>query len=445
MIRNGFRPSRQLLRHLAWLCAAALVLPGLGQWFEIPQLQLLPWLAFAVLLLIGAVDYLFSRIQPKLSVERTAPNNLSIYVEQLIKLRISNHGVRAYEFELEEHIPSSWSLVKKPEYCRLQAAQEITLSYKVLPQKRGPAEILASEFRINSQLGYWQFNWLIENKQEIKIYPNFSVLSDMAGLNGSVNLTQAGLKKINLRGSGMDFRQLREYREGESLKQIDWRATSRFNKLISKEFQEEKNQHVIIMLDAGRRMLVQDEHMSYFDHALNSLILLAHTALKNGDKLSFQSFGSDTRWLGNMKGIQSVSKIMHHFYDLYPHKIASDYLQAAENLLSKQPKRSLILLVSCLRDEDFSDLFAAVKLLQRVHLVAIITITEPIYQQINDHEIKDFEQALLYSSAQLLRRSINNNIQRLKKSGVICINCPAGQLNANIINTYLGVKRAGLL
>jgi uncharacterized protein (DUF58 family) len=445
MIRNGFRPSRQLLRHLAWLCVWALVLPGLGQWFEIPQLQLLPWVAFVVLLLISAVDYLFSRIQPKLSAERTSPNNLSIYVEQLISLKVSNHAVRAYEFELEEHIPNTWSLVRKPEHCLLQAGQDITLSYKVLPQKRGLAEILASEFRIRSQLGYWQFNWLIENKQEIKVYPNFSVLSDMAGLNGSVNLSQAGLKKINLRGSGMDFRQLREYREGESLKQIDWRATSRFNKLISKEFQEEKNQHVIIMLDAGRRMLVQDEHMSYFDHALNSLILLAHTALKNGDRLSFQSFGSDTRWLGNMKGIQSVSKIMHHFYDLYPHKIASDYLQAAENLLSKQPKRSLILLVSCLRDEDFSDLFAAVKLLQRVHLVAIITITEPIYQQINDQEIKDFEQALLYSSAQLLRRSINNNIQRLKKSGVICISCPAEQLNANIINTYLGVKRAGLL
>jgi uncharacterized protein (DUF58 family) len=445
MIRFGFCPSKQLIRHLVWLSVIALVLPGIGFWLDVPQLQLLPALGLIALLFFITVDWLFSRIPPKLTIERTVPNNLSIYVEQVIKLKIVNHAVRAYQLEVREHIPGSWLLSSNPKSSLLAPEQEIALSYKVLPQKRGAAEILASEFRIQSQLSYWQFNWLVNNKQAIKVYPNFSVLTDMSGLNGSVNLTQAGLKKINLRGSGMDFRQLREYREGESLKQIDWRATSRFNKLISKEFQEEKNQHVIIMLDAGRRMLVQDENMSYFDHALNSLILLSHTALKNGDKLSFQSFGSETRWLGGMKGIQSVSKIMNHFYDLYPHKISSDYLQAAENLLSKQPKRSLILLVSCLRDEDFSDLFAAVKILQKVHLVAIITITEPIYQQITDSEITDFDQALLYGSAQVLRRSIDNNIQRLKKAGVICINCSANQLNANIINTYLGVKRAGLL
>lgn len=445
MIKFGFRPSTQLLKHLAWLCVFALLGPGLGLLLAIPALQLLPLFAIPVLALVICIDWVFSRQPPKISISRQVPSNLSIYFDQKISVIVVNEGIRTYVFDLIEHIPQTWILQQDQQQHRVEPEQQITCSYIATPQKRGPCTILGSEIRLGSQLGYWQFNWLIENQDDIKVYPNFSLLSDMSGLNGSINLTQAGLKKINLRGSGMDFRQLREYRQGESLKQIDWRATSRFNKLISKEFQEEKNQHVIIMLDAGRRMLVQDEEMSYFDYALNSLILLAHTALKNGDNLSFQSFGSETRWLGKMKGIQSVSKIMHHFYDLYPEKIASDYLQAAENLLLKQPKRALILLVTCLRDEEFTDLFEAVKLMQKVHLVAVITISEPIYQQITAHDIDGFEQALLYSSAQVLQQSISRNIQRLKKAGVICIDCPAKQLNSNVINTYLSVKRAGLL
>ena len=126
-------------------------------------------------------------------------------------------------------------------------------------------------------------------------------------------------------------------------------------------------------------------------------------------------------------------------------KTASDYLRSAQDLLNKQPKRALILLVSCLSDEDFSDLLDAVRLLQKKHLVAVISISEPIYQSILNKQVEGFEDALLFASTQILEQSIERNLKRLKKQGVICIHAPVNQLASNVINTYLSVKNAGLL
>src|SRR3546814_17485646 len=60
------------------------------------------------------------------------------------------------------------------------------------------------------------------------------------------------------RGEGTDFHQMREYRIGDSLRQIDWKATARARKLISHEYQDEKNQQLIVVLDTGRRMLARE-------------------------------------------------------------------------------------------------------------------------------------------------------------------------------------------
>lgn len=445
MKRSRLRPSVKQVKLLTLLCLAGLIVPVCALWAGVPSPE---WMI--VLLITGAglmllLDLFFSREAPALAVKRQLPENLSVHQAQKVEFGIANRGEQPIYVESSEHIPEQWRLDKPLPKCTLGAGEEAYFDYQVTPMRRGLAIISATEFRLVSRLGFWQINWTVEHVSEHKVYPNFTAISDLAGLKGSVNLTQAGLKKFNRRGSGMDFLQLRDYREGESIKQIDWCATSRFNKLISREFQEEKNQHIILMLDAGRRMRVQDDELSYFDHALNSLIMLAYTALKNGDNISVQSFGSESRWLSHVRGAKNVSKILNHFYDLYPEKIASDYLAAAQELVVKQPKRALILLVSCLRDEDFDDLMQAVKILQVKHLVAVISITEPVYQNMQNENVENFEQAINYASAQNLVSSIDRNIKKLKQQGVVCLNVPARSLTPSVINTYLSVKRAGLL
>lgn len=442
----SLRPALASFYILLGLIVAAIGLPLYRQ-YMVPELELTVFyalvLAFLLLLLF---DFLLTRQRPeKIEIEREHEKSISLNVEQTIKILVKNPADRPIQLQLIDDTPADWRQLSPILNFKLAADEQKTQFYKIKASRRGAFKIKQCYLRFGSKLGLWQVTWQYKLASQVNVFPDFSAISEIAGLNASLNLADAGLKKLNKRGTGMDFNQLRDYREGDSIRQIDWAATGRFNKPISREYQEEKNQNVTVLLDSGKRMCVQDDELSYFDHALNALILLSYTALKTGDQLSFMSFGEQTRWLSNIKGGKNVSQVLNHFFDLYPDTSASDYLAAAQTLMQKQHKRSLILLVTCLRDEDFSDLLEACKLLQQKHLVAVISITEPVYQSIAAEPVDSFEQALSYSAASLLEQNIKKQLSLLQHQGVICFQVETGALSARVVNTYLSVKKSGSL
>lgn len=442
------RPGLKLLKYVLAVLTWSLVIPVTAVLMELPVpgwLLLAPAILLALLVLL---DFIWGRKVPQVNIERQAPHSLSVNSVNRISVVLSNSSHRDFTIGFCELLPSDWSLQQQAAEgvaLELKADEQTRYHYQVIPHTRGGASIDGCELRMLSSLGFWQFDWFYPLVTEHKVYPSFASISDLSGLNGSANLNFQGIKRINRRGTGMDFMQLRDYREGESLKLVDWAATSKFRKLIAKDYQEEKNQNLVIMLDAGQRMCVQDDDASYFDYALNAVLMLSYTALKNGDVVSFQSFGRDSRWLSGLRGADNIPRILNHFYDLYPQHVATDYLKAARELLLQNAKRSLVLFVSCLRDEDFSDLLAAVELLKRRHLIAVISISEPVYKHIEQGKVSQLDEALLYASNQYLKQSIALNIEKLKKQGVICLQSAAEQLTPQVINTYLSVKKSGLL
>lgn len=158
------------------------------------------------------------------------------------------------------------------------------------------------------------------------------------------------------RGDGQTFLQLREYRIGDSLRQIDWKATARMRKPIARDYQDERNQTVLFLLDCSRRMRAQDDDLSHFDHALNAMILLAYVALRQGDAVGVQSFGGEQRQLAPRSGPGRLTALINAVYDLQPTIDPPDYAEAAQLILKRQRKRALIVLLTNLRDEDQAEL-----------------------------------------------------------------------------------------
>ena len=139
-----------------------------------------------------------------------------------------------------------------------------------------------------SVLGLWKKNIIQPLKSEVRNYPNFSSVMKYSLLATDQRLNQMGILKKRRRGEGLNFHQLREYRDGDSLRQIDWNATARTHKLISRDYQEERDQQIIFLVDCGRRMLAHDDQLSHFDHTLNAILLLSHVALRQGDAVECQ-------------------------------------------------------------------------------------------------------------------------------------------------------------
>ncbi|MGQ0658030.1 MAG: DUF58 domain-containing protein [Chromatiales bacterium] len=118
------------------------------------------------------------------------------------------------------------------------------------------------------------------------------------------------------RGEGLEFHQLREYRGGDSLRQIDWKATSRQRKLVSREYQDERDQHVFFLVDCGRRMATKDGELSHFDMSLNAVLLLAYVALRQGDAVGVMTFSGKPRYLPAQKGMPTLTRLLEFLFDL---------------------------------------------------------------------------------------------------------------------------------
>jgi uncharacterized protein (DUF58 family) len=277
----------------------------------------------------------------------------------------------------------------------------------------------------------------------LRVYPNFAALSGYALLATDHRLSDVGILQRRRRGEGMDFDQLRAYREGDSLRKIDWKATQRLNKLISRDYQDERDQQIVFLVDCGRRMRARDDECSHFDHALDATLLLAYVGLRQGDSVGLMTMSGEDRFVAPQRSREMVNRILNTVYDLQPGLLTSDYYRAAVALSKRVRKRALVVIISNLRDEDDDTLVPALRLLQRHHLVLFASLREKALDDAVLQPVRDFESALTHAAAVEHRAQRDQAFQRLKLGNVVCLDVPPQKLAVSLVNQYLDVKRSG--
>jgi uncharacterized protein (DUF58 family) len=243
----------------------------------------------------------------------------------------------------------------------------------------------------------------------------------------------------------MDFAQLREYREGDAMRQIDWKATTRMGKMISREYQDERDQRILLLLDCGRRMGAKDGELSHFDHALDTLLMLAYVALKHGDRVGLMTLGGPDRYLPVQHAPSTVAHILRETYSLQPTLQVSDFEHAAERLLVRERKRALVVILTNLRDEDDQNLLAATRLLGQRHLVLVASLRETALDQLQTEPVTTAQDAARLASAIAYSRRRETCLRRLRSEGVLCLDTTPESLAVDTVNRYLSVKAASLL
>jgi uncharacterized protein (DUF58 family) len=285
----------------------------------------------------------------------------------------------------------------------------------------------------------------VGNTNTVKVFPDFSKL-----LGHTLNATDrrsptVGAIRKRRRGEGTDFRQLREYRQGDSQRSIDWKATARHQKPISREYQEERDQQVVFLLDTGRRMLAQDGLTTHFDHALNAVLTLAFLAQKQGDAVGLMTFGGETRWLNPHKGRIGLDRLLAGMYDLHAQEVAPDYTLAATTLLNKLSKRAFVVFITNLRDEDDLAMRSAVELLSSKHLVMCASLREKSLDAALAAPVKQFSDALRYSATVQYLQQRQDAIKRLGIRTSHLIDITPEHLSLALVNRYLDIKESGQL
>ncbi len=410
-----------------------------------PQLIIF-WEIFGIgFIIILAIDALAVFQKPNISIKNEINHNLPIYSWSNIKQTIRNQSTNHLHLLAHDHYPVGFNVEKLPEAFILAPNESIELKYRVKPLSRGDFSFSGTDILRRSPLNLWLRKFFYKNNKNVRVFPNFASISKYILLATDNRLSQLGIKKKQRRGEGNDFHQLREYYIGDSLKQIDWKASSRLNKLISKEYQDERDQQIVFLLDCGRRMRHADEHYTHLDQAINSMLLLAYVAVQQGDAVGFKSFAGDERWVPPKKGPHVVNNLLHKTYDLPSTLDSADYIAAAEDILRHQRRRSLVIIVTNTRDDDYDNLVSAIRLLSTRHLVILADLREESLNEYQSQSVTDLDSALHFHATEQFLHQRQENHRKLRHLGVICLDVSAEQLPIHLVNEYLNIKRSSKL
>nr|WP_277930444.1 MULTISPECIES: DUF58 domain-containing protein [unclassified Pseudomonas] len=435
-----------LLIWLAVLLVIGIVLGTLrALQIDIPaSLISINWGLLLALLALAVLDALRLKRLPTPRITRQMPGSLALGRWGEVRLEVEHDFTAPMHIELFDHPPEGLSFEHLPLSIELQPGQRSLLGYRLRPLKRGHFSFVHCEINLPSPLGLWSGKRLLSVSDQTRVYPDFARLYGGELLAVDNWLSQLGVRQRQRRGQGLEFHQLREFREGDSLRQIDWKATARQRTPIAREYQDERDQQIIFMLDCGRRMRSQDDELSHFDHALNACLLLSYVALRQGDAVGLSTFAGDLpRHLAPVKGTQQLNVLLNAVYDLDSTQRPADYQAAVNQLLARQKRRALVVLVTNLRDEDDEELLNAVKRLSAQHRVLVASLREDMLERLRIAPVQTLPEALDYCGTVNYLNERAELHERLSAHGVPVLDVQPIELGAGLVAQYLSWKKAG--
>ena len=440
------KPSRLMLSWLVILLACGIVLGTLRalEFAVSPNLSAINWGLLLALLALAILDAVRLKRLPSPRLKRQLPGSLALGRWSDVHLTLEHDYSRPLNVQIFDHVPQGLNFENLPLKVELQPGQHSNMAYRLRPLKRGHFGFERCEINLPSPLGLWTDKRLLDAPDHTRVYPDFARLYGGQLLAVDNWLSQLGVRQKQRRGLGLEFHQLREFREGDSLRQIDWKATARQRTPIAREYQDERDQQIVFMLDCGRHMRSQDGELAHFDHALNACLLLSYVALRQGDAVGLSTFASERpHYLAPVKGVAQLNVLLNSVYDLDSTQRPADYQAAANQLLTRQKRRALVMLVTNLRDEDDEQLLVAVKRLSQQHQVVVASLREDLLDSLRHRPVQTLSEALDYCGTVDYLNARAELHERLRAHGVWVLEARPAELGAELVTQYLAWKKAG--
>lgn len=431
-------PGQGLLRLLMAWFALSLVAAAV-------PMVVVPWLAIGLAILVAAVVAGRSASRPALKVERRVATSLPLGEWSEVTWNLVSEESRDLHLEVFDHYPTSAELDGLPATLTVPAGGTIELTYRLRPRRRGDARFGRLEIWRRSTFDLIRRRHRLGEPEQVRVLPNFRrvLVQGLAGLEERV--AQSGIHLQRRRGEGLEFQELRDYRDGDSERLIDWKATARRGKLIARQYQDERNQQVVLLLDCGRRMHASEGDLTHFDHVLNAALVLSYVAIRQGDAIGVQAFAGQERWLPPTRGPGTLHRVLDSLHDLQTSNEAPDYVDAAMQLMARQRRRALVLMLTNLRDEFANELLPAIRILRQRHLVLVASTRELALAQLQNQQVTDHRSALAVTAAGLYLSARDAAHLRVRNAGAFILDVEPPELPLALVARYLDIKRAGQL
>ena len=424
-----------------WLAAVPLVvvLNGRGT----PGAIETAWILMGVIFAAFVADGFIASTQVRLRLDREAPAQL--YVEQANRIGwvVENPNAFPLELVLSDRVPQG--ATADPHVLELKARprSRTTLEYELVPTARGLVAFGDLDFRVRGRLGLAWSQKKLPARLELPCLPHLANAKAAELAERRALLRQAGSHRYRWRGAGTAFESLREYSSQDDIRWVDWKATARLSRPISRNYEVERHQQVVLLVDSSRALSTFCGHRTKFDAMLEAAILVARAALGQGDGLGLIAFSDQVdAYLHPRRERAQLKVVLEHLYAKLPRLVEPNYEAALTLAAKRNSRRTLFILFTDITvTEAARRMLVYLRVLTPRHLPLVVTIADETIEQNELLEPRTPQELYRVGVATELMYERTLLLEELRRSGVEVLDCRADQVAARAIERYLELKR----
>ncbi len=413
-----------------------------------------PWLRWftgfynLAVLVLAVLDARASRLPAGITIEREFSGRFAVGAETEVCIQILNRTRRAISLLIKDEYPPQMELAESREaYLKIDAQTTGSLRYTLRPPRRGSYEFGRIAVRFLSPLKLvWRESY-VGDPTIVKVYPNMRRAREAELKALGARSLVASRRRSSWRGEGREFESLRDYVRGDELRHISWTATARRGKLTTRQYQIERDQTILIALDAGRLMTARIEQESKFDSAVHATLALMSAATRAGDNAGLAVFGRKIKsFLPPGRGRDHLEAALEALCSVEPEMIEPSYTGALEFVVANSKRRSLVIVLTDLVDEEGSrELLASLRLLRPRHLPLVVTIGDRDLKAVVLDAPRTVRDLFTQSVAEEIIHQREAALRLVESQGGLALDVTAANLAPMLLEKYLQVKERGLL
>lgn len=408
------------------------------------------WLAIlglVVLLSALVFDYyrLF-RIAKKITAIRLTPKVLSLSDEMNIRIRIANNSHQAVSVRVIDELPFDLQIRDHGIDVELAADAERELRYPIRPLTRGEYGFGRINLWLTSpwKLAEWR---VIRGEEEVvPVYPSIIQMQQFS-LKAKTTVPATGRRRLRRLAKSYEFDQIKDYVQGDDLRSVNWKATSRRHTLMVNQYEDERAQRVFCFVDKGRTMLMPFEGLSLLDYAINATLALSNVIIHREDRAGLLTFSDK---VGTVLAADSkpehLRRIMEALYRQEDRQVESNYdllYYASRKLLGG---RSLIILFSNFESNYALDrVLPGLRRIAKAHQLVVVLFENTEIDDLLHERTEDTEDIYRKATARRFLQQRELMAARLRQNGVKVVLTRPQELTGEVINKYLELKQRGLV
>ena len=405
--------------------------------------------AVAAIALLGLVvaDAAMGPRRRDVSVSRLPLDHVALRAPTTFRYEIDNRSRTGMYFEVVDTPVDLFGFPDDGVRGAAGAGRRANAELHVMPRERGTVTLGDLFVSAENAIGLVRRRWIVPAPVEVRVFPDLSAVERYGELARRGRLVEAGYRRLRLRGSGGEFDSLREYGPDDEFRAINWKATARRGKLMVSQYDIERSQTVMLVLDAGRLMMPRIGAQRKFDYAVTAALSVASIAGLADDKVGLMAFAGDVlEHIGPRSGVRHAASLTRSAFDLQPRFEESDYAGAFTYLRLRQPKRSLIIFFTDMFDPVASaTVLANVAVLTPRHLVICVLMNDEAIEHALAGIPETIDDAYRAGVAATLLAERRKAAGILAQRGVAVIDVPAAKSTMALINAYIDVKARNLL